>query len=230
LETTNLNADYGIILCSGFKVVGEGKPWILSINDYPEYKKDCTNDKRLVKDIAHEVIKADAILTWFGTYFDLPFLNTRLLFHKLPGIPSTIPHIDGWKTARYKLKLRNNRLNTVQDFLQLPTEKDAVKGPIWIKAISGDERALRYIINHCRKDIMVLEEAYERLLPLIANHPHRGVAEDGMCPVCAGRRLQKRGSHITKARIYQRFQCMGCGSWSRSVKANTVNKTGVIAM
>jgi len=230
LETSSLNGDYGVILCSGFKVVGKGKPWVVSIADFPEYAKNPTNDKPLVRAIYDELVQADVILTWYGTYFDLPFINTRLLYHNLPTLPANIPHIDGWKTAKWKLKLRNNRLNTVQDFLNLPTAKDAVRGPIWVKAIAGDENALRYIRTHCKKDVLVLEEAYLRLLPLITNHPHRGVAEDGKCPACASMRLQKRGTHLTQSRVYQRFQCMACGSWSKSVQCIQKNKTGVVGM
>jgi len=223
LECSGLNADYGIILCAGFKTVGEGKAKVISITDFPLYEKDPTNDRELVKAIYNELLKADVWLTWFGTYFDIPFINSRLLFHGLPTLPGNYPHIDGWKTAKHRLKLRNNRLVTVQDFLGLDTEKDAVKGPVWIKAMSGHKPSLRYIIEHCRKDVKVLEEAYNRLRPLIIDHPHRDT--DGTeCPVCGEGRLQKRGFHITRTRKYQRYQCQSCGVWSKDRKPTWISK------
>lgn len=219
LETSNLNADYGVILCAGWKVVGEGRPHIISIRDFPLYEKDPTNDREVLKALSDVLLTADCWLTWYGTYFDIPFLNTRLLYHGLPIVPPNHAHIDGWKTSRNRLKLRNNRLNTVQDFLGLANEKDAVKGPIWIRAISGDQRALRYIESHCRKDVLVLEEAYERLKPLIIDHPGHGIAtKDGACPNCGSTHLQKRGFHLTRTRRYQRYQCQGCGAWAKGAK------------
>lgn len=216
LETSSLNADYGIILCAGFKLVGEGKPTILSISDYPGYEKNPADDKQLCKDLSERLLESDAWLTWFGTYFDVPFINSRLLYHKLPTLPGNFAHVDGWKTAKNRLKLRNNRLVTVQDFLGLPTEKDAVKGPIWVKAISGNRQALKYVENHCRKDVLVLEEAYNRLRPLIIDHPNSNlVGKDGCCPVCSSPRLQRRGAHIAKTKSFQRFHCQKCGSWSK---------------
>jgi len=213
LETSSLNADYGIILCAGFKIVGKGKPEVISIADYPRYEKDCTDDKQLCKDISERLLKADCWLTHYGTFFDIPFLNTRLLYHGLPPVPPTHAHIDTWRTSRNRLKLRNNRLVTIQEFFETDTAKDSVKGPIWIKAISGDKKALQYVINHCRKDVLALEEVYNKLRPLIIQHPRR---EHGDCKVCGSSKLQSRGFHWTEGNKYRRFQCMDCGRWSRS--------------
>jgi uncharacterized protein YprB with RNaseH-like and TPR domain len=218
LETSSLNADYGMILCAGFKTVGKGAAKVISIDDY-EGNDIFVREKKLLKDLSAELLRSDVWLTWFGTYFDVPFVNSRLLYHRLPTLPANYPHIDGWKTARNRLKLRNNRLKTVQEFLGTATEKDAVLGPTWMKALAGDSKALKYIINHCRKDVKALEEAYMLLRPLILDHPNKGLSDGrGGCGVCGETKLQKRGFHITRTRKYQRFQCQGCGSWSRGVK------------
>ena len=211
LETSSLNADYGVILCAGFKTVGTGKAKVLSVADYTG-KDILEREKKLLKDISIELLDSDIWLTWYGTYFDIPFVNSRLLYHRLPVLPATYPHIDGWKVSRNRLKLRNNRLKTVQEFLGTETEKDSVLGPIWIKAMNGDHKALQYVINHCFKDIKALEEVYVLLRPLIIDHPWNG---NGACGTCGESKLQKRGIHLTRTRKYQRFQCMSCGSWSK---------------
>lgn len=224
LETSNLDADFGTILCAGWKVIGEGKPQVISLSEYPSFKTDPTNDKALLKDFTKILLGADVWVTWFGTYFDIPFLNARLLANHLPVVPPNFPHIDGWKTARNRLKLSNNRLNTVQSFLELEDEKSAVKGPIWRRAKVGHLPSLKYIIHHCKKDVLVLEQAYYRLLPLIIDHPNSGLMKDGQCPACASDRLQKRGFHIAKTRRYQRYQCQNCGAWSRNRLADRTTK------
>lgn len=76
-----------------------------------------------------------------------------------------------------------------------------------------------YIVNHCRRDVLVLEEAYLRLRPLVLDHPSRGLVDGrGGCGVCGKSHLIKRGFHITRTRRYQRYQCTGCGAWSKGLK------------
>lgn len=217
LETSNLSASFGSIICAGFKTVGEGKPVVLDIS---QYSGDILQaEKKLVKDLSEVLLDADCWLTWFGTYFDIPYLNTRLLYHNLPVLPANFAHIDGWKTAKNRLKLGNNRLNTVQQFLNLDDEKTHIKGEMWILALSGNKKAMKYLVDHCYQDVLVLEQAYERLKPLIIDHPNRGLLDGrGGCGICGGEKLQKRGFHITRTRKYQRFQCQDCGSWSKGTK------------
>lgn len=218
LECSGLNADYGVILCAGYKTVGTGKPNVMSVLDYNGVDL-LAREKKLIKDFSAVLLDSDCWLTWYGTFFDIPFINSRLLYHRLPTLPANYAHIDGWKVSRNRLKLRNNRLNTVQEFLGTKTAKDAVLGPVWVRAVSGDPKALQYIINHCRKDVQALDEAYHLLRPLILDHPNRGLVDGrGGCGVCGHSKLQRRGYHITRTRKYQRWQCMECGSWSKSIK------------
>lgn len=226
LETSNLNADYGIILCAGFKTVGKGQGTVISVQDY---EGDILKRERaLLKDLSAELLAADCWLTWFGTYFDIPFLNSRLLYHKLPVLPANFTHIDGWKVSRNRLKLRNNRLNTVQEFLGTETAKDAVLGPVWIKALAGCHKSLKYIINHCKKDIKALDEVYQRLRPLILDHPHAALTGSrGACGVCGSNTLQARGYRLTRTKKFQRFQCQSCGHWTSSAKPVKVVKDAV---
>ena len=214
LETSNLGADYGVILCAGYKEVGKGTAKVIDISQYPG-TTILQKERVLLADLTKVLMDADVWLTWFGTFFDVPFLNTRLIYHGMSPLPASHAHIDGWRTARNRLKLRNNRLITVQEFLGTPTAKDAVLGPKWILAISGHRPSLQYVINHCKKDVKALEEVYTKLRPLIIDHPY---SETGDCTVCGGSRLIKRGFHRTVTNKYQRYQCRDCGRWSRDAK------------
>lgn len=215
LECTNLNADFGYILCAGIKELGKKGVKTFSVADYPEYKKDPTNDKRLVKDVRDYLSQAGAWITWYGQRFDQPFLNSRLTYHKLTPVPP-VPHIDGWRIAREKLKLHSNRLASVSAFLEIE-EKTPLSGPIWIKASAGDPKALRYVIEHCRQDVLVLEQAFEQIRQLATSGPNIALIKGGNgeeCPRCGEDDLQKRGYRVTVSQKYQRFQCQSCGAWS----------------
>jgi uncharacterized protein YprB with RNaseH-like and TPR domain len=226
IEASNLSADFGIILTFGSKVVGKGRPSVLNILDYRDVSGDLIRaEKRMLVDICKVMLSADVWLTHYGTWYDLVFINSRLLYHGMPVLPPSYPHIDTWKISRNRLKLRNNRLATIQQFLNLPSEKNAIQPEQWIRALGGHKSSMDYIVEHNRRDVLVLEEAYNRLRPLILDHPNKGLIDGrGGCTVCGSHNLQKRGWHVTRTRKYQRFQCQKCGAWSKStsfVKAPT---------
>lgn len=220
IEASNLSADFGIILCVGFKEVGKGKADVLNILHYTDKSGDLIKaEKELLKDVSKRLLDCDAWLTHYGTWYDNVFVNTRLLYHKLPVLPPNFAHMDTWKIARNRLKLRNNRLITISDFLGTKDEKNAIKPEQWIRALGGHKKSMDYIVEHCRRDVLVLEEVYERLKPLILDHPNKGLIDGrGGCGICGKDTLQKRGTHITRTRKYQRYQCTSCGSWSKGVK------------
>jgi len=219
IECTNLNANYGYMLCMGYKFLGESKSHLISITDFPAFQKNPTNDYYLVKAAGEVLSQCDMWVTWYGARFDVPYLQSRLVFHKLPIMPP-IAHVDGWRIAKYKMKLNSNRLASVTGFLELE-EKTPLSGPIWIRAAAGHKQSVKYVTEHCIQDVKVLEQVYERIKPLMTNHPGRGVMEGKKlaCPVCGSARVQKRGYHMTRLRKYQRFQCQGCGAWSNDGKS-----------
>lgn len=220
LECSNLSADFGIILTFGSKIVGEGDVEVLNILDYTDRSGDLIRaEKRLLKDITERLLDADVWLGHYACYYDVPFLNTRLLYHGLPVVPANFALIDTWKIARNRLKLRNNRLATISSFLKTLDEKNAIKPEQWLRALGGHRPSMDYIVEHNRRDVLVLEEVYNQLRPLVLDHPNKGLVDGrGGCGVCGANKLQKRGFHLTRTRKYQRFQCRSCGAWSKSVK------------
>ena len=176
-------------------------------------------EKRLLKDVSARLLDSDVWLTHFGTWYDINFVNSRLIYHRLPIIPPNYNHIDTWKIAKNRLKLRNNRLITISEFLGTEDEKNAIKPEQWIRAIGGHRSSMDYIVEHCRRDVLVLEEVYGLLKPLVLDHPNRGLIDGrGGCAICGEHKLQKRGYHVTRTRKYQRFQCTACGGWSKGTK------------
>jgi hypothetical protein len=209
--------------------VNKGRAEVHSILDYTDASGDLIKaEKRLLKDISKRLMESDVWLTHYGTWYDTIFVNTRLLYHRLPVLPPNFPHIDTWKVARNRLKLRNNRLITISEFLGTDEEKNAIKPEQWIRALGGHRSSMNYIVEHCRRDVVVLEEVYNLIKPLILDHPHTGlVGKKGECPYCGSKRLQKRGEHRTRTRFYQRYHCQNCLRWPRSAKPTQVFTTAV---
>lgn len=217
IETTNLNANYGYMLSFGWKCQGDKKAQVISIADYDRFEKDPTNDRDLVKDVRKIMEQADI---WCGHYsqrFDVPYIQSRLLYHNLNPLPTSTPHIDTWRIARYKLKLNSNRLDTISKFIKTIDSKTPVDGTHWIRAMAGIKSSLKYVINHNRKDVEVLEEVYNRIRPLMPTHPNMNIvdAKEASCPICSNQRLQKRGWTIARVSKTRRYFCNSCGAWSK---------------
>ncbi len=220
IEATNLNSDFGFVLSIAVKDLGDSKVRCYSVDDYKGYKNTPWNDEPVLKDAAEDLSDAGAWVTWYGQRFDVPYVNSRLVLYGHAPMPP-IPHIDGWRVAREKMKLHSNRLASVSSFLSLD-EKTKLDGPKWIKAGCGDQKALDYVKEHNVQDVIVLEEVYRKIRPLITNGPNLSLlmAEDrtanpDRCPICTSVRLQKRGISITQTGRRQRYQCSDCGGWSK---------------
>lgn len=215
IECTNLNADWGYVVCAGIKEIGTKKPTkIFKITDYSRYKKDPTDDSFVLQDLYAWLTAADIWVTWYGKRFDVKYVQSRLLKHKMNPLPPT-PHIDGWETARYKMKLSSNRLASVTSFLGLQ-DKTLVKSGVWARAQAGHKPSLNYIYHHCKVDCEVLGQVYDRIKTLITTHPNVNIISgEGLCPVCGSSKVQKRGYSIAGVSRSKRYHCQECGAWSR---------------
>jgi len=217
IEATNLNADFGVILSVSWKRLHEKKVHNVNIGQFKSFQTDRTNDKEVVKQAIATLSEADMIVDWFGTYYDIPMLNTRALFHGLQPLPP-IAHVDGWMIAKRKMKLHSNRLASVQSFLGVE-EKTPLNGPIWIRAAAGYKDALAYVVEHNDQDCVVLEQVYDKIKGLCNFHPNVSVMSGSVddekphCPICDSAKLQQRGRTVTKTGFRQRFQCTACGGW-----------------
>lgn len=227
IEASNLSADFGIVLCVGSKDVEGKKPQVLNILDYASRDGDLIKaEKALLRDVSAHLLEADVWLTHFGTWYDIPFINSRLIYHNLPILPTNFPHVDTWKISKNHLKLRNNRLITISEHLGTKDEKNAIRPEQWIRALGGHRPSMDYIVEHCRRDVLVLEQAYLRLRPLMNNHPNRRFFDEkNGCPTCGSQRVQRRGYYRTPTREYPRVQCQDCGKWSHMAKPSRILST-----
>lgn len=159
IETSNLKPDFAVMLCAGVKPY-RGKPKML-------YKgRNGVNDKELIISVKNELEKYDILVSFYGLNFDLKFLNSRLMYWGFPPLSQKF-HIDVYRLARKTLNISHRRLATVSKFLKIPG-KDWVEGETWmLAALEGDKRSLDLIIDHCRRDVEVLEKVFERLKPTI---------------------------------------------------------------
>ena len=209
----NLNADFAVMTHFGY-AVNDGLADVLCASDTSRWRHDVLDDYTLSAQARKVICAADMLVTWYGSRHDIPFLNSRLLLHRLQPIPR-LPHIDLWRTCKYQLKLHSNRLSSAAAFMGLTPKLD-VPPITWQRAAAGHRKSLAILTERCRTDVEILRQAYLRLRPLIPNHPNINLAvavESDNCPYCGFERCAWRGKHIAPIRRRERFQCLSCGAY-----------------
>ena len=233
IESTGLNATFGTILCIGYKWHGKPRVWVPSIFDYEH--KGTLDDQPLVEAFVKVYEQADYTVAHFGTYFDLPMIKTKLLRYGLPPLPPK-PLMDTWKPARKQLRLHNNRLATLAEYLGTDAQKTPILFDQWLAAAHGSEAAMKYVKKHCRLDVLALGQVFEKLRPLFNMEPTRQLFLPGdhegehTCVSCGSPRLHKRGWHVAKTRKYQRYQCQACGKWQRDIPSEKAGRIGIVGL
>lgn len=160
--------------------------------------------------------EADAVLHFNGSRFDVPHLQREFLQSGfLP--PSPFKQIDLLKTYRSRFKFISNKLAFVSKHVGEGGKVQHEGFPLWIKCMEGDAKAWARMKKYNVKDVDLTIAHYEHLKPWIKNHPSHG-AHTGtdICPKCGSGERQSRGYAFTATGKYQRYQCKGCGGWSRA--------------
>lgn len=148
-EMTSLNANYGRLICGSFLPLGSHTPVTYRIDQPTDgIKRDVWDDSRLAVELRDYIEKQFQIYGYNTVMFDIKFLNSRLMFHKQRVVTRKM-HKDLLFTAKYAFHLSDNRLQTVQEFLQLPDHKTRLDPDQWIRAAAGDPDSINYVVTHC---------------------------------------------------------------------------------
>ena len=164
IETSNLKADFGVVLSYCIKPYGHKD--IIKRVIKPKEVRSKDMDKALIGDCIKDMRKFDRVITHYGTKFDIPYLRSRALIHGL-RFPKygEIHHTDTYYMAKRLLCIHSNRQNIIAEALTGRTCKTRIKYKYWTRALQGDQESLDYILDHNIKDVIELERNYKRLVP-----------------------------------------------------------------
>lgn len=201
------------MICAAWKWLDEDEVHSSSILDTPtRFKKDPHDDRTVVAALHKVLAQADLLIHHNGDAFDLRYLNTRILAHQLPPLPP-IPTIDTYKLAKQKFLFNSNKLDYIGQFLGVG-KKQRTSPDLWMRAFKGDAEAIAEMRTYNEQDVRLCEQVYKTLQ---AYAPQRLHTEG--CSRCGSLARQARGLSHTLTKTYQRFQCQGCGGWSRALVA-----------
>lgn len=163
IETNGLNGNFHIVLSYALKTIGKND--IIGRTITKEELHSETLDKNIVEDCVKDMLRFDRLVTYYGTWFDIPFVRTRALKWGINEFPvyGLVRHTDVYYLVKSKLNLNRRRLENVARLLGVKG-KTHVKPDTWLKAaIQGDKKALGYIFNHNKRDVVVLEKVWKKL-------------------------------------------------------------------
>lgn len=146
---------------AGSKEILEG---VLTAKDIKKAKVGC-EDARIVKKLVEDLGQFDRIVTFFGKGFDIPFVRARAIIDKIkfPNYGSLI-HTDVYYIVRSRVKLSSKRLENCCRVLLGKTNKTRINNAYWRGAVRGCKKALDYVLDHNRKDVIDLERLYNKVI------------------------------------------------------------------
>ena len=173
------------IICVSYKWQGEDEVYNLTWD-----KNQC--DKFLIEQFVEVLNEADLIVAHNGDNFDLKWLKTRALFHRIPMLPN-YKQFDTLKLAKTKLYLNSNRLDYISKFLgfegKIHTTPD-----LWNKVVMlNDRNAIKEMLDYCDEDVRQLEKVYNELQYLDNPKLHVGVLNNEVkysSPISGGYNLK----------------------------------------
>lgn len=195
-----------------------GKVFAKALPDYPGYSPKSYDDKAIVQDLWNLLDEADIVIAHNGNDFDIRMIQGRFIFHKMTP-PSPFKKIDTKQEFRKVARFNSNSLNDLGKLLgegkKIKTDFD-----LWSGCINGDPKSWQKMVHYNKKDVLLLERVYKRLLPWVSTHPDWGLyLDEAVCPKCGNRDIEFRGYTTTLRRKYRRFMCKKCGGWGRVAKS-----------
>lgn len=176
--------------------------------------KQC--DKTLLQKFIKVANEADELVGHNGDKFDLAWIRTRCLFHKIEMFP-TYKTIDTLKISRSKFRFNSNRLNYIAQFLGIGS-KIKTDYNLWKDIVLNKcKKSLDKMIKYCQMDVILLEKVYKKLSGHIEPKTHYGVVfgqDRGSCQECGSDELTIRAHRITATGLKKtQYQCQTCGKY-----------------
>jgi uncharacterized protein YprB with RNaseH-like and TPR domain/predicted RNA-binding Zn-ribbon protein involved in translation (DUF1610 family) len=174
------------------------------------------NDKKMLQDFIKVANEADELVGHNGDKFDLAWVRTRCLFHRIDMFP-TYTTIDTLKVARSKFKFNSNKLNYIAKYLgigqKIHTDYDLWKDIV----LNKDKDAMDKMIKYCKMDVILLEKVHKELSLHIPAKTHYGVifgAYKGSCPECGSDDIVRNNKRVTATGVVKvQMRCNTCGKF-----------------
>jgi DNA polymerase elongation subunit (family B) len=173
-------------------------------------------DKKMLQKFIDIANSADELIGHNIDKFDLAWVRTRCLFHKIPMFPSYIT-IDTLKISRSKFRFNSNKLDYISKLLGVG-KKIKTEFAMWSNILlNKDKVAMDKMVKYCKMDVIILEKVFKQLYLHMPSRTHFGVIfgqDRGSCPECGSDELVRMCNRITASGAKKiQYQCKTCGKY-----------------
>lgn len=142
----------------------------VKIRDKFEFQqRNVLDDKGLVVWLRDTLEDFDILVAWYGTQFDLSFLNAKLVQHGEKPVRDMmfLDPIYKARGGRYGLKVGGSSLENVGRWLKTPHQKLHVDWETFRLAGYGDPEALQTVRRRCTLDVLEMRDVFAYFKPMI---------------------------------------------------------------
>jgi len=178
IETSDFNPYQNFMICYCFERRDiltnkiEKYEYHITKNDISKAVKNNTFDfdYKLLQKLGKCMESVDQLIGHYAGKFDMPYFRTRCLLTKqdnLIPLYKQSKFADTWRMMKTSLKAPRNTLNNLALYTLGKSDKTHVDLEYWYKARFKDspdwEKSIRYIIDHCRKDVTMTRKAHMKI-------------------------------------------------------------------
>ena len=180
------------------------------------------NDKGIMKTLWELMDEADVVIGHNIDDFDLPRIRTRFILNGLPPT-SSLRTIDTVKIARKHFSFTHNKLDYLAQQFGF-SRKLKTDFSLWERCAKGDDKALQYMLDYNKKDVLILEEVYLRLRGWTKSHPNLNMFQPELgCSNCGSPNIKLKGKYVTQAGKHKTWVCSDCGAYSRETTKTLIS-------
>jgi hypothetical protein len=194
------------IICISYKWENEDK-----IHSLTWDKNQC--DKHMLIDFVNVANTADEMIAHNGDRFDIKWIRTRCIFHRIPMLPS-YKTLDTLKKAKSGFNFNSNKLDYIAQFLGVGAKVQHRGFDMWKDVLKGSNEAMKEMVVYCEGDIIVLEDVFLTMQNYIKPNTHAGILNNNLkysCPCCGSENIELIKNNVTAMGSIKRLiNCLDC--------------------
>jgi hypothetical protein len=194
------------IICISYKWENEDK-----IHSLTWDKNQC--DKQMLIDFVNVANTSDEMIAHNGDRFDIKWIRTRCIFHRIPMLPS-YKTLDTLKKAKSGFNFNSNKLDYIAQFLGVGAKVQHRGFDMWKDVLKGSNEAMKEMVVYCEGDIIVLEDVFLTMQNYIKPNTHVGVLNNNLkysCPCCGSENIELIKNNVTAMGTIKRLiNCLDC--------------------
>lgn len=194
------------IICISYKWENEDK-----IHSLKWDKNQC--DKQMLIDFVKVANQSDEMIAHNGDRFDIKWIRTRCIFHRIPMFPQ-YKTLDTLKKAKSGFNFNSNKLDYIAKFLGVGAKIKHSGFDMWVQVMKGNAEAMKEMVTYCEGDIIVLEDVFLTMQNYIKTNTHAGVINNNLkysCPSCGGEHPILLKNNVTSMGTIKRLmECSDC--------------------